>query len=112
MLTVHVYSLLFYLHGLFFLVGLFSGWLSSIWYSCFFGGITPSEKGLCYLHRLMEFSEPLAPAQVRHRGFVLWRICSLQVRHGTDSLRRAVRSPSGFALPALRDVRRQSPSPS
>ena len=39
------------------------------------------------------YSEPLM-TQVRHRGFVLWRICSLQVRHGTDSLRRAVRSPS------------------
>src|SRR4029077_5199001 len=34
---------------------------------------------------------PLA-ALVRHGGFVLWRICSLQVRHRTDSLRRAVRS--------------------
>jgi hypothetical protein len=41
-------------------------------------------------------SKPLA-AQVRHRGFVLWRICSLQVRHGTDSLRRDVRSLSGSA---------------
>ena len=35
--------------------------------------------------------------QVRHGRFVLWRICSVRVRRGTDSLRRAVRSLFGFA---------------
>src|SRR5215468_4956996 len=39
-------------------------------------------------------------------GFVLWPICSAQVRRGTDSLRRVVRSLFRFAPPVLAAVRR------
>ena len=43
-------------------------------------------------YAVIDCSQPLA-AQVHHGELVLWRICSVQVRHRTDSLRRVARSP-------------------
>ncbi len=76
------------------------------------------ERNLAELERdtrcncaFTDCSRPLA-AQVRHRGFVFWRICSLQVRRRTDSLRRAVRSPFGFVtlVPSPSQLALQFPS--
>ena len=54
--------------------------------------LSPNSNRLFEVVDCFTDSSRLLVALLRHRGFILWRICSLQVHRQTDSLCRAVRS--------------------